>query len=756
MSIRGFLGVLFGLVGWGAEAASVRLHQHSAEVWAARQVLSGELSGLSAESVTVHHNQTSFVVNTTNGQAFSFEIQLKYPHNTIWVEVGQGTSAWVSDTLTYTLGYRPAPLVQPLATLEGDRATLQANVLDNPTQVPLKYLWVPDEQNPAESVVLNPAQPQASVTIPTAPGAYEYRLLVIAENDSSWFRARVVREADRLRAIDPDTDAPSWMNEAVMYQITPYNFVANGTFRDITAKLPELQQLGINTIWLQPVTISSYKGQGYDVVDYFGINPDLGTEQDLAELIRQAKALELRVLFDLVLNHTSIQHPYAQDAIAHGQRSHYYTYYQRQNDGKPYANFYNTDAHGFFFYFWNDLVNLNYDHEEVQRWMLEVCKHWVKKYDIDGYRFDAIWGVNARQSTFARRMRTELKSIKPELLLLAEDKGADPQVYALGFDAAYDWTNSRSWVSQWAWEYEYSESESRTVFNHPDLTQRGTLLRQALFQNNAPHRLLRFLENNDLPRFVHSHQVPRTRLAAALLFSVPGIPLLYNGQEVGFRTHPYQTNAVFQRNQPIEAHDPDGLYRYYQRLIQLRQQYPALRDTTLAEVPTTGVGTLLAFHRWRDEENVVVVLNLTSNPTETTLDLASVLPESTSGEPYWLDDVLNDAQFAVSGRNTQVPMPAYGARWLVLRAGGPVTGANQSLTFTVYPNPSAGRVSIRTSSLAFDQVRIVDGAGRTVFREQLKVPTTHTTLQPNLPPSLYVLQVSNGEKVLSKKWVLQN
>ncbi|CAN5329451.1 hypothetical protein BH23BAC1_BH23BAC1_17600 [soil metagenome] len=204
------------------------------------------------------------------------------------------------------------------------------------------------------------------------------------------------------------------------------------------------------------------------------------------------------------------------------------------------------------YYFWEDLVNLDYDNEEVQRWMLEVCKFWVRKFDIDGYRLDAIWGVNARNPSFADRLRTELKSIKPDLFLLAEDKGSDPAVYELGYDAAFDWTTSRAWVSQWSWEYEYSETESKTIFNNPNVQQRGGLLRGALFQNKSiAYRKLRFLENNDLHRFIESHDLERTKMAAALVFGVPGIPMLYNGQEIGYRLHPYVTPSIFSRNTSI-------------------------------------------------------------------------------------------------------------------------------------------------------------------------------------------------------------
>src|SRR5690606_14054588 len=103
--------------------------------------------------------------------------------------------------------------------------------------------------------------------------------------------------------------------------------------------------------------------------------------------------------------------------------------------------------------------------------------------------------------------------------------------------------------------------------------KRGEMMRQALFHNGGNmHKQLRYMENNDLQRFINGHGLKRTKMTAALLFSLPGIPMLYNGQEIGFQEHPYSTNAVFSRNWTIQARDKDGLFSYYQKLIKIREQ----------------------------------------------------------------------------------------------------------------------------------------------------------------------------------------
>ena len=658
--------VLLSIVG-NTEPPSIILNKKDALVWHTEQEITGEIKGLSAQELTAYHNGKPFHLPLNDDQQFSFQVTLRDQVSKIWIEAPHQDDVIVSDTLYYTLGYRPAPIVKPFAIIDGNLATLQAEVIENPYDLPLRFIWQADSLNPGITPIAQKGGAKAQIQVPHISGTYYYDLLVISEKDTSRFRTMLAREGEDVKAFDMDTEYPRWMDDAVVYQITPYNFVADGTYPDMAAKLPELASLGINTIWLQPVFKSSYRGQGYDVVDYLSLNPVFGTEEELQKLITQAKALGMRVLFDLVLNHTSIEHPYAKEAMAHGRQSHYYDYYQRENNGGPYSSFYNKDENGFIFYFWEDLVNLNYDNEEVQRWMLEVCKHWVRKFGIDGYRFDAIWGVNARMPSFASRLRTELKSIDPEILMLAEDKGADPTVFELGFDAAYDWTADTSWVSQWSWEYEFDHKVSHTIFNYPKANERGGMISKALSDHGAnAHRQLRFLENNDLPRFVKAHGLERTQMAAALLFALPGIPMMYNGQEIGFLGHPYGTKEVFYRDSTIQSLDDNGLFTYYRKLINLHKEHAALRSQHMRSLPVAN-GAMTAFYRWADGEDFIVIINMADTPLEADVDVSQI-PLFSQSPSLRFEDVLSDQIFIGKGNASplKIPMEGYATRWLKL------------------------------------------------------------------------------------------
>jgi glycosidase len=416
-----------------------------------------------------------------------------------------------------------------------------------------------------------------------------------------------------LTAFDLGYMKASWINKAIIYQVTPYIFVKDAKYPDIEAKLPELADLGINTIYLQPVYKTEKGHQGYDITDYFSLREDLGTEVQLQSLISTAKSLGMRVLFDMVPNHTSIHHPFAIDKIVNGKSSPYFDYYQQSNDGALYSSNYHQLPGGFIYYFWSGLVNLNYDNEEVQRMIIDACKYWIRKFDIDGYRFDAMWGVNARAPLFGKRLQIELKSIKPDLLLLAEDKASRGAVYRQGFDAAYDWAKDTGWVSHWSWQYEFGDKDQHTIFNHPSVPRRKELLREALFSDGDSIGLrLRYLENNDLHRFISNHSPAVTKMAATLLFALPGLPMLYNGQEIGFTDFPYRSRPIFQRDKDIRSLD-SGLFDFYKRLSAIREKHNALLSGTMREIPIKGAPGAVAFLRSNGSENIVVVINMDSS-----------------------------------------------------------------------------------------------------------------------------------------------
>jgi cyclomaltodextrinase / maltogenic alpha-amylase / neopullulanase len=644
-------------------ASTITFHTKSATVWLPHQTISGTAIGLGNKKIIIYINDSSFTVPVKN-QRFSFTVLLTEIKTTIWAEAKAKDSTVKSETIIFELGFKPLPVAKPYARRNKNLIELRAEVIYNPYNHQLSYHWSGAIENPEVLKTETPASATATIPIPEKRGTYYFNLSVIDGQDSVAFQTFVVKD-DSIRCFNIETDRPTWIDTAVLYEITPSVFVKNGTYNDITGKLAEIKRLGVTTIWLQPIFGTQRKGQGYDIIDYFSLRPDFGDEADLKKLISVAKGLDLKVLFDIVPNHTSISHPYAQDCIRYMEGSHYYNFYQHTNDGARYSSLYETDSLRFVHYkFWKDLVNLNYQNEEVQRWMLEACKYWLRKFDIDGYRFDAVWAVNARNTKFGKRLQVELKSIKPNVLLLAEDKGTGPGVYEKGFDAAFDWEMDTTWISHWSWQYEYSPKNDKTIFNHPDPNQRAELLSKALFQNRSYDNLiLRFLENNDLPRFIKTHGIEKTKMAASLQFSIPGIPLLYNGQEIGSSSHPYSSQPVYVRDRTIESLDSNNLFTFYQQLIKLRNQHKALRGINLGVLkaePTNAV----VFDRWDADDHFIVVINMSpeSNSTTVFLNNAGIIRDK--NKAHLLRDLLSNETFPVHSEAASIPMNKHSTRIL--------------------------------------------------------------------------------------------
>ena len=256
-------------------------------MWLSTQTVSGKIFELQSKQLTVHLNESFFAIDVGNDNTFSFEIELHDKENKLWITTVERPEI-ISDTLKLILGYHPMPVVKPYAIIAGNKAILHASILDNPFNQTLHFLWTQVKDNPAQCR-LRQYDSVTSAEIPFTEGVYYFNLLVTSGKDSAWFQTFVTKKEKQLHAFDISAEHAAWIDEAVIYEITPSRFVKDATYDDITAKLPELKNLGINTIWLQPVFQTEKGGQGYDITDYFSLRTDLGSEQQLETFDRRCK-----------------------------------------------------------------------------------------------------------------------------------------------------------------------------------------------------------------------------------------------------------------------------------------------------------------------------------------------------------------------------------------------------------------------------------------------------------------------------------
>ncbi len=431
---------------------------------------------------------------------------------------------------------------------------------------------------------------------------------------------------------------PGWAEGAVVYGVVPPLF-GEPAFEAITERLDDLVDLGVRGLWLAPVTRCEPGDFGYAVVDYLDVNPDYGTRDDFRRLVDQAHARGIRVLLDFVPNHTSRQHPFFRDAERRGRNSPYHDFYDRDADGVP--------TH---YFDWTHLPNLNYGNPAVRSYMLAAFAFWVRQFDVDGFRVDAAWGVTERRPDFWPQWSRELKSLKPDLLLLAEASARDGRHLGNGFDAAYDWTTE---LGRWAWA---------DVWRPGGIPARlDAALTDAGRGTADPAAVFRFLNNNDTGvRFVARYGEGLTRVAAAALLTLPGLPCVYTGDERGAAYDPYEDTAPLSWRERVP-----GLRDHYRRLIRLRSRTPSLRAGTWQRLPATPDDAVYAYLRQAPgAPPVAVVLNVTGRPVSAQVSL----PPSYAGFGGGgvLTDLLTDASVPVPGGPAPlaVALPAWVARIL--------------------------------------------------------------------------------------------
>jgi alpha-amylase len=511
-----------------------------------------------------------------------------------------------------------------------------------------------------------------------------------------------------LQAQDATQDAPDdWWQETVWYEIFVRSFYDSdgdgiGDFQGLIEKLDYLNDgdpnttddLGITGIWLMPIfDAASY--HGYDAVDYYNVHPDFGTNEDFLEFMAEAEARGIRVIIDMVLNHTSDQHPWFVSSLTGDPE--FADWYVWEDENPGYAGPWGAQAwhergrRYFYGVFWGGMPDLNYENDAVNEEMYNVARFWIEEMGVDGFRLDAIKYIveqdNLLQNTPANRQwladyNAYIKSLNPEVITVGEADDTTAEVVKYVVDDAIDL----------GFEFDLADDIIASVLarNTRDISRRLT---RGL--RNYPYgQWASFLTNHDQPRLITqlNGRIEQNKIAATILLTIPGSPFLYYGEELGmpggkpdprlrtpmhwtddpttagFTTanRPYETltDNVAEANVAVQTDDPDSLLSHYRDMIALRNNYSALRTGSLMMAESQPYRAL-TYIRQDDEHTLMILINLHDEPLE---DYTLTLEEGTladitsasfvyGGEGYSDEDlalpVLNDA----GGFDAYTPLP---------------------------------------------------------------------------------------------------
>jgi alpha-amylase len=579
--------------------------------------------------------------------------------------------------------------------------------------------------------------------------------------------------------------AQQWWQKATGYEIfvrsfQDFNADGKGDFNGLHSRLNYLNDgdsatytdLGIQLVWLMPIQPSpSY--HGYDVTQYKAVNPDYGTMDEFKEMLEAAHQRGIKVIIDLVLNHTSTQHPWFVKSAAND--SFYRNFYRWENTPLnatgPWGQqvWHNKNNQYYYGVFWSGMPDLNFNYKPVRDSIFDIAKFWIKEIGVDGFRLDAVTYLYEDGNTlkhhpstlaFWQTFKDSCKSWNPNTYLVAEVW--DPQdiikQYAPKFDQCFEFGVAGGNIN---------------AVNTANPFESKTALKYAL----ENYDFANFITNHDQNRIANLYNNNQNKLkaVASLLLTQPGTPWLYYGEEIamlgakpdedirkpmqwqannfaGFSTvMPWRTlNSNYpQYNVSTLSTDPNSIFNHYRKLIHFRNNHEALQKGNYKSLIGTN-NEVFIYQRSTLNQDIIVMVN-TSAQIMPSVQFSFSKENGTSGT-FNIKDVISDSSFLVSSTGSffslNLPMQAYQTRILRFE---PSTSTNDisetNSILKVYPNPAKNEISIELPyNLKTSNIRLLSLKGEVLQNWENEL----IQLKLNQAPGLYLLQVNADQNSWNK------
>ena len=631
-----------------------------------------------------------------------------------------------------------------------------------------------------------------------APGTYGVRLVASGPEGSDTLAVAGYVEV-RSR-----TDAePRWWNDAVFYEVFVRSFAdsdgdGTGDLRGLTDRLDYLNDgdpattddLGVTGLWLMPVSPSpSY--HGYDVTDYRGVEPDYGTLDDMRAFLDAAHARGIRVVVDYVMNHSARAHPWFQ-ASQQGDpayRDFYRWAPQPLNSAGPWGQaVWHRGVRGYYYgLFWGGMPDLNYEAPAVRQEMVSAADFWLQDVGVDGFRLDAakyLFESGDRLSdtpetlAFWRDFNRHIATVADDPFTVCEAWSSSDEVVPYLLDGEMGA----------CFEFDLAGQILGAV--RSGRADRLAAKMQQIDASFPAFGVATFLTNHDQNRVMEDlgGSVPQNKAAAALYLTMPGVPFVYYGEEVGMLgrkpdehiRRPMQWSAApgggFTTGQPwaplnanyaawnvaAQTDDPASLLSHYRRLVGARNASAALRRGQTLAVPASDAG-VIAYVREDGDERVLVAVNLRGGAADALLSLPpGVFEAGTVATESLVGGAAPDLSVSAPGQ-AAVSLGPYEA--LVLRPAGAVA-ADDAAADDVFelrapvPNPARGRVQIgyRVGAPGAVRVDVFDALGRRVLGlADAEAPAGAHTVSldaSRLAVGVYSVRLTRGDRAAVQRLVV--
>ena len=407
---------------------------------------------------------------------------------------------------------------------------------------------------------------------------------------------------------------------AIIYEANIRQYSPEGTFNAFAKDIPKLKKLGVKVLWLMPIheigmknrkakgdvsieaitdTVEKkkYLGSHYSIKDYRSLNANYGTKEDFQKLVNEAHKNGIYVIIDWVANHTSWDHDWI---------TQHPDYYTRDKAGKMIAPF-----------DWTDVAELDFNNKNLRKAMLDDMKYWLTEFNIDGFRCDVAGEV---PTDFWDNATTELNKIKP-VFMLAEAEKADLMVKA--FDMQYGWEahhvlNGIAQGKKTVKDWDNYVVKIDSVFQKDDI-----------FMNFTSNH-----DENSWNGTEYERMGDAVEVFAAMTFAIPGMPLIYNGQEYDLnkRLRFFEKDTI--------PHTVGKMGAIYEKLGKLKVENEALHGgknaASYIRIVTSDDISILAFERSKNGKKVIFVANLTKQPKQFTLPTDGEFTDYMSGQKITL------------------------------------------------------------------------------------------------------------------------
>ena len=428
---------------------------------------------------------------------------------------------------------------------------------------------------------------------------------------------------------------PDWSRNAVIYEVNLRQYTDSGTVTAFARELPRLKDLGVDILWMMPIHPISVQdrkgtlGSYYAVADYKAFNPEYGTIDQFKDMVKQAHENGMKVILDWVPNHSGRDNRWVTD----------------------HPDWYGKDSLGNMkgVYDWTDVYVFDYSNLEMRKGMIDAMQFWLTEVGVDGFRCDVAMEV---PTDFWNEARQQLQAVKPDLFMLAE--ASVPELQKDAFDMGYNWPMKDVFnaVAATSGQYTFKGQDGKVrEFPETHATAIAELVEQQNVEYPKDTYLMNMITNHDLNSW-EGTEFERlgnlTNAFAVVAYTLPGIPLIYTGQETGMN----RAFEFFEKDKAPEWEPRNEYFEFYKKLNALKHNQKALAAGTAGgemKVYPAESPDLLVFSREKDGSEVVVFVNLGKDATDVVFtgdapavdgltnyfnDTKATLPESLSSGEY--------------------------------------------------------------------------------------------------------------------------